>query len=129
MDQTFSTDHRDELLRAIGGNLSIDTMGILYRASHSAAFAKDLRGLLREIVRPHVAAEWGDEPDYHWTLTVTLPDGTSDDPYDPDELAQSLRELVDQVEGNELPPTGELWNRAGRLIGHAELIEPDREES
>lgn len=58
MDQTFSTEHRDELLRAIGGNLSIDTMGILYRASHSATFGEDLRAILTEIVRPHVVAEW-----------------------------------------------------------------------
>jgi hypothetical protein len=58
MDQTFSDAHRDELVSAIGGNLSTDTMAILYRASYSDTFGEDLRGVLQEIVRPHVIADW-----------------------------------------------------------------------
>jgi hypothetical protein len=63
---------------------------------------------------------------YEWTLTMPLPPGTVDDPYDPDEFAEALREVADRIAGDEMPPTGELWDRKGRLLGHATLTEvPD----
>jgi hypothetical protein len=58
---------------------------------------------------------------YEWTLTMALPDATPDDPYDPDEFAEALREVADRIAGEEMPPTGELWDRTGRLLGHATL--------
>jgi hypothetical protein len=61
---------------------------------------------------------------YSWTLTVPLPAGTADDPYDPDDLAGALRELADRVEREDLPPTGDLWDRAGRLLGRGQLVAP-----
>jgi hypothetical protein len=58
---------------------------------------------------------------YEWSLTMPLPDATADDPYDPDEFAEALREVADRIAGDEMPPTGELWDRTGRLLGHATL--------
>jgi hypothetical protein len=60
---------------------------------------------------------------YEWSLTMPLPDATPDDPYDPDEFAELLREVADRVAGEEMPPTGVLWDSKGRLLGHASLGE------
>lgn len=56
--QTFHDEHWAHVTRAFGGNLDIETLGILYRASHSTTFSADLRALMREIVQPPVVEEW-----------------------------------------------------------------------
>jgi hypothetical protein len=65
--------------------------------------------------------EMPDIEHYEWSLTMPLPAGTADDPYDPDEFAEALREVADRVASDEMPPTGELWDRKGHLLGHATL--------
>lgn len=62
---------------------------------------------------------------YRWRLEFDLPSGTVDDPYEPADLAQQLRELADEVEASlDPPPTGDIWGRDGRLLARSEFIEP-----
>ena len=67
--------------------------------------------------------------EWEYVLRVPLPDGTSDDPYDQDELANVLREVADKVADRDVPPTGELWDRRGRLLAIAALVEDEEDEA
>jgi hypothetical protein len=53
---------------------------------------------------------------FDWTLTVPLLDD-----YDPDEMAQVLREIADRIEGDDMPPLGHLWSRTGHLLGFGRI--------
>lgn len=61
--------------------------------------------------------------EFRWRLDVPLPDGTPDDPYDSDTLAEILRAVAERVEEMYDPVTGDVWDRQGRLLGVASLIE------
>jgi len=60
---------------------------------------------------------------WSWRVEIPLPAGTPDDPYDPDDLAEALRELAERVAEHADPLTGEVWDRSGRLLGNADLID------
>lgn len=47
--QTFEDEHWATVQKVLGGNVDIETMGILYRASYSNTFGADLRALLRDL--------------------------------------------------------------------------------
>jgi len=69
-----------------------------------------------------MTSEWA------YVIRIPLPDGTSEDPYDPDKLVETLREIADKVDDyGDLPPTGELWDRRGRLLAYATLVETPEE--